>query len=77
MTPFDQPMYVRHDAYTGWIDNPSAIQPGWQLFQPVNGEWVTVQTVAYKGGNFSVYNVYTNSTNTYAVNGVLVDTKIA
>ena len=68
-------MYVRHGAYTGWIDNPSAIQPGWQLFQPANKGWVSVSSITYKKGRFGVYNVYTNSTNTYVVDGVLVDMK--
>ncbi len=75
VTPLDQPMYVRNDTYTGWIDNPSTIRTGWYLFQPATKSWVEVYSITYGTGDFAVYNVYTNSTNTYVVNGVLVDMK--
>jgi hypothetical protein len=77
VTPTDQPMYVKNAYYQGWINNPSSIKIGWYLFNPQTQEWTRVNNVTYDYGNYFVYNIYTNGTNTYVLNGALVDTKVA
>jgi hypothetical protein len=39
--------------------------------------WVSVRNVTYLTGAYPVYNIYTNGTNDYIVNGALTDVKIA
>ncbi len=77
VTPSDQPMYVRNGTYTGWVKNPSVIKPGWSIYDPYNMSWVSVRNVTYLTGAYPVYNIYTNGTNDYIVNGALTDLKIA
>jgi len=77
VTTEDQPFYIKNSTYTGWIKNPSIIKVGWYIYNPQNYSFVRVNSIKYTEGIYRVYDVYTNSTNDYVINGALADMKAA
>ena len=72
ITPYDEPIYIRNSTYTGWVKDPLVVKKGWYVYSPGKG-WIAVDSVTYTFGNYEVYNIYANGTDTYQVNGYLLD----
>jgi len=75
LTPVDQPIYVRHDSFTGWLRDPQNLQIGWQVFCPHDGSWTTITKISFDEGKFKVYDVVATGPNNFIGNGILLDSK--
>lgn len=75
LTLEDQPIYVRNGSFTGWIRDPQDLQIGWDVFNPLDGSWITITKITFDEGKFKVYEVGATGPNNFIGNGILLDAK--
>ncbi len=68
-----QPIYMRNTTFTGWLYDPEDLRIGYEIFNPISGEWMIITNLGLTFGNFKVYDVTTNPLNTFIGNGFLLD----
>lgn len=76
VTLTDQPIYVRHDGFEGWVRDPQDIKVGWQVFDASAQSWIDVTSTEYVAGKVWVYDFLTDGPRTYLANSILVMDKI-
>ncbi len=75
VTPHDHPLYVRSDDSVGWVRDPSQLQVGWELLDPLDDSWIKIDRITYEPGDFKVYDITTTEPRTYIANGILCEDK--
>lgn len=75
VTPVCQPIYIRNDTFVGWIVDPQDLQIGWELFNPVDGQWIEIFSLEHLEGRFVVYDLGATDPDNYIANGILLDRK--
>lgn len=76
VTPVDQPVYIRHDNFTGWVVNPVDLVVGWEMFCPLGNSWITITSISFETGKFTVYEIEASAPDTFIAEGILLDKKI-
>lgn len=75
VTPTNQPIYAKHGSFTGWVIDPKDLKVGWELLNPVTGEWVSITSIEFQEGSFLVYDLGATAPNNFIANGLLLDRK--
>jgi hypothetical protein len=75
ITTYNQPLYVRNGTWQGWVQNPSELRTGMELFRPTTQDWVTIYSISTETGHFRVYDLVTSDVNNFIGNGLLLDKK--
>ena len=75
VTLTDQPVYIKNSTFVGWIRDPINLTLNDQLFDPVNGTWIQVNSVSILYEHILVFDVVTSSINNFIGNGILLDKK--
>lgn len=76
VTPEDQPIYVKHGSYIGWVINPVELEVGWYIFCPQEDAWIPITSISFENGEFAVYEVVASDPDTFIAEGFLLDVKI-
>lgn len=75
VTLTNQPIYARHDGVVGWVIDPQDLKVGWELLNPVTGEWILITSIEFQEGRFAVYDLVATAPDNYIANGLLLDHK--
>jgi len=75
LTLSDQPIYAKHGDWTGWVENPEDLELDWEIFLPIEDEWLMITSLDVIDGSFHVYDVGTTNPDTFIADGVLLDIK--
>jgi len=70
-----QPVYARNGTWEGWVNNAYDLRAGMQLFNPSDGTWTLIYSIATETGNFRAYDLSVSPTHNFVANGVLVHNK--
>lgn len=73
--PRNQPIYLRNETYTGWLNDPKDLKIGDEIFHVPVDSWIKVINLDIIEGNFKVYDVVTSPLNTFIGAGILFDAK--
>lgn len=75
VTLVDQPVYIRHDNFTGWVVNPVDLVVGWEMFCPLGNSWITITSISFETGKFIVYEIEASAPHTFIAEGILLHNK--
>jgi len=75
LTPYNQPIYIKNDTFTGWLRDPALLTVGTMIFDAVHGQWVPIMGLEPVLKKTTVYDVATDGPNNFVANIYLLDRK--
>lgn len=75
LTPYGHPIYARSDDFVGWVFNAVDLEVGWELFEPMTGEWVEITHLHVDTGKYRVVDLNVAYPDDFIANGLLVHNK--